>query len=77
MIENALSIFQCGFCRKYSTQHALIAMIEKARKILDKGGTFGALFNRFIKSLIVYDTWPSYSKIPCTELWYECVQLDV
>ena len=31
-----------GFCNKYSTQHTLIAMIEKARKIVDKGGTFGA-----------------------------------
>ena len=37
MTENALSIFQCGFRKKYSTQHALIATIEKARKILDKG----------------------------------------
>ena len=43
MTENGLSIFQCGFRKKYSTQHALIAMIEKARKILDKGRTFGAL----------------------------------
>ena len=43
MTENALSIFQCGFRKKYSTQHALIAMIEKARKILDNGGPFGAL----------------------------------
>ena len=42
MTENALSIFQCGFRKKYSTQHALIAMTEKARKLLDKGGTFGA-----------------------------------
>ena len=50
MAENALSIFQCGFCKKYSAHHPLIAMIEKARKILDKGGTFGA-HNRFIKSL--------------------------
>ena len=43
MIENALSIFQYGKQKKYSTKHALIAMIEKTRKILDKGGTFGAL----------------------------------
>ena len=41
--ENALLIFQCGFRKKDSTQHALIAMIEKARKILEKGGKFGAL----------------------------------
>ena len=30
MTENALSIFQCGFRKKYRTQHSLIAMIEKA-----------------------------------------------
>ena len=42
MTENALSIFQCSFRKKYSTQHALIAMTEKVRKLLDKGGTFGA-----------------------------------
>ena len=50
MAENALSIFQCGFRKKYSTQHALIAMIEKARKILDKGGTFGALLTDLSKT---------------------------
>ena len=50
MTENALSIFQCGFRKKYSTQHALIAMIEKARKILNKGGTFGALLTDFSKA---------------------------
>ena len=50
MTENALSIFQCGFRKKYSTQHALIAMIEKARKILDKGETFGALLTDLSKA---------------------------
>ena len=50
MTENALSIFQCGFRKKYSTQNALIAMIEKARKILDKGGTFGALLTDLSKA---------------------------
>ena len=48
--ENALSIFQCGFRKKFSTRHALIAMIEKARKILDKGGTFGALLTDLSKT---------------------------
>ena len=43
MVENAISIFQCGFRKKYSTQHALIAMIQKARKFFEKSGTFGAL----------------------------------
>ena len=50
MTENALSIFQCGLRKKYSTQHAFIAMIEKARKILDKGGTLEALLTDLSKS---------------------------
>ena len=49
MAENALSIFQCGLRKKYSTQHAIIAMIEKARKILDKGGTFRAFLTDLSK----------------------------
>ena len=50
MTENALSIFQCCFRKKYSTQHALIAMIEETRKILDKGGTFRALLTNLSKA---------------------------
>ena len=50
MVENALSIFQCGFRKKYSTQHALITMIEKARKIIDKSETFGALLTDLSKA---------------------------
>ena len=50
MTENALPIFQCCFRKKYSTQHALIAMIEEARKILDKGGTFRALLTNLSKA---------------------------
>ena len=50
MTKIALTIFQYGFHKKYSTQHALIAMNEKARKILDKGGTFGALLTDLSKA---------------------------
>ena len=50
LTENVLSIFQCGFLKKYNTLHALIAMTEKARKNLDKGGTFGALLRDLSKA---------------------------
>ena len=50
MTENASSIFQCVFSKKYSTQHVLIAMIEEAGIILDKGGTFGALLTDLSKA---------------------------
>ena len=42
--------FSVVFAKKYSTRHALIAVIEKARKILDKGGTFGALLTDLSKA---------------------------
>ena len=41
--ENILSKFQCGFSKGFSSQNCLIVMIEKWKKILDKGGTRGAL----------------------------------
>ena len=49
--------FSAVFVKKYSTQHALIAMIEKIRKILDKGGTYGALLTDLSKAIdcITYD----------------------
>ena len=50
MTENVLSIFQCRFCKKYSFQHALIAMIEKARKVLDKVETFYTLLKDLSKA---------------------------
>ena len=49
--ENALSIFQCGFRKKYSIQHALIAMMEKA---FDKGATFSPLSTDLSKA---FDLW--------------------
>ena len=48
--ENALLIFQCGFRKKYSTHHALIAMIENTKNVIDKGGTFGALLTDLSKA---------------------------
>ena len=50
MTEKALSIFQCDFRKKYTIQHALLAMIEKAGKILDKDRTFGALLTNLSKA---------------------------
>ena len=42
--------FSVVFAKKYSTQHARIAMIEKAKKILDKAGTFGSLLTDLSKA---------------------------
>ena len=51
MTKNVLSIFQCGFRKKYSAEHAPIAMTEKAKKTpIDKGGAFGALLTDLSKA---------------------------
>ena len=53
MVENALSMFQCDFCKTYSTQHGLVVMTEKTTKNLNK---VWCAFNRYTKILQLYDT---------------------
>ena len=77
MTENALSIFQCCFRKKYSTQHALIAMIEKAKKILVKGGTFGALLTDLSKAFDCMTHDLLIVKLHALNFEYECTQLDI
>ena len=38
-----LSKYQCGFRKRYSTQHFLLAMLEKWKSAVDKGNSFVAL----------------------------------
>ena len=42
-IEDFLSDYLCGYRKVFSPQHALISMIEKWRKILDKSGFAGTI----------------------------------
>ena len=42
-IGNHLSPFLCGYRKGYNAQYALIAMIEKWKKSLDKGGIYAAI----------------------------------
>ena len=41
---------QCGFCQGISTQHCLLAMIEKWKKSVDKGKRFGTLLTDLSKA---------------------------
>ena len=47
---NILSKNQCGFRKGYSSQHCLIAMIEKWKKSLDIKGSFGVLLTALSKA---------------------------
>ena len=42
-LEKILSPYMCGYRKGYSTQHALLILIEKWRAILDKKGYAGAI----------------------------------
>ena len=48
--EEKFSNYQCGFRKGFSAQHCLLVMIEKWRKSLDKGGSFGALLTDLSKA---------------------------
>ena len=42
---HVFSIYQCGFCKGYSAQHCLLAMIENWKKVIDDVSVFGGLSN--------------------------------
>ena len=58
---NILSKNQCGFRKGYSSQHCLVAMIEKWKKSLDSKGSFGALLADLSKT---FDCIPHELIIP-------------
>ena len=45
-----LSKYQCGFGKGYSTQHCLLAVLEKWKSAVDKGKPFGALLTDLSKA---------------------------
>ena len=45
-----LSKFQCGFRKGFSTQHCLLVLIEKLRKIRDEMGVFAAVLTDLAKA---------------------------
>ena len=51
--EEKLSDYQCGFRKGFNAQHCLVVMIEKWRKSLDKGESFGAILTTYLRRLIV------------------------
>ena len=48
--DQILSKYQCGFRKGYNVQHCLIALIEKWKQSVDKGGAFGALLTNLSKA---------------------------
>ena len=47
---NKLSKYQCGFRKGFGTQHCLLVMIEKLRKIRDDKRVFAAVFTDLLKA---------------------------
>ena len=53
--ENILSKYQCGFRKGFSTQHCLLAMLEKWKRSADNGKAFGALLTDLSKAFDCLD----------------------
>ena len=53
--ENILSKYQCGFRKGFSTQHCLLAMLEKWKRSVDNGKAFGALLTDLSKAFDCLD----------------------
>ena len=50
IFNDIFSKYQCGFRKNYSTQYALLLMIEKWRESVDSGNVFGALLTDLSKA---------------------------
>ena len=50
-VENNLSPYLCGYMKGYSTQNALICLIEKWKKVLDKKDFCGVVLMELSKAL--------------------------
>ena len=53
--DNFLSEQQCGFRKRYSTQHCLLNLLEKWKRSVDKGKSFGALLTDLSKAFDCFD----------------------
>ena len=53
--DTLFSKFQCGFWKGFNAQHCLLALIEKWRKTLDKGGETGAFLTDLSKAIDCID----------------------
>ena len=49
-MDQFLSKYQCGFCKRYSTQYGFLAMLEKWKSAVVKGKSFGALITDLFKA---------------------------
>ena len=49
-VDPLLSKYQCGFRKRFSAQHCLLAMLEKWKNAVDKGKAFGALLTDLSKA---------------------------
>ena len=49
---NKISKYQCGFRKGFWTQHCLLGMIEKLRKIRDDKAVFAAVFTDISKAFL-------------------------
>ena len=48
--DDILRNYQCGFRKGFSSQHCLLVLIEKYKKIWDEGASFGALLPDLLKT---------------------------
>ena len=53
--QNIFSKYQCGFRKGFSTQHCLLAMLEKWKRSIDNGKMFGALLTDLSKAFDCLD----------------------
>ena len=54
-VDSFLTSFICGYRKNFSVEYALVHMIEKVNKVLDKGGVAGGVLMDLSKAFDAID----------------------
>ena len=71
-----LSKYQRGLRKGYSTQHCLLAMLEKWKSEVDKGKSFGALLTDLSKAFDCFSHKVLFAKLHCLCIWHCDIEGD-
>ena len=74
--DKIFSKYQCGFRKGFSTQQCLLAMLEKWKRSIDNGKSFGALLTDLSKAFDCLDHELLIAKLKC--LWFplKCIEAN-
>ena len=75
-IDKFMSPYLCGFRKGFSTQHALLALIENWKTSLDRKGYAGSILMDLSKAFDTLNHDLPFSQVTCLRVRQKCIEND-